>query len=153
MASTPLTSTIMDDTTTLPVSSTAGFLSSDKVVIGSEKINYTGKTDTSFTGCTRGYLGTAAVPHAEGSIVYTTDSSALNSGLGFSVSTQVDNYGVLAFVTIPFNFFMHTVPKILTAMLNILSGSLWWLALFWVAMFVAFVVTLALYLISARPTR
>jgi hypothetical protein len=40
------------DATTLTVDSTAGFPSSGVINIGADKITYTGKTDTTFTGCT-----------------------------------------------------------------------------------------------------
>ena len=38
--------------TTVNVTSTNGFLSADRIVIGNEIIKYTGKTATSFTGLT-----------------------------------------------------------------------------------------------------
>ena len=49
--------------TILPVINTSNFPSSGFLVIGTEKIQYTGKTLTSFTGCTRGALTTDATPH------------------------------------------------------------------------------------------
>lgn len=50
--------------TTIPVINTGNFPSSGYIVINNEKIQYTGKTLTSFTGCTRGALNTTAEPHA-----------------------------------------------------------------------------------------
>ena len=53
-AETTLTATVDRNDTTLNVASTANFASSGTVYIGTERIAYTGKTATSFTGCTRG---------------------------------------------------------------------------------------------------
>ena len=49
--------------TTITVDSTTGFSSSGKIVIGEEIISYTGKTSTTFTGCTRGSSNTDATYH------------------------------------------------------------------------------------------
>ncbi|MFA7121387.1 MAG: DUF2341 domain-containing protein, partial [Bacilli bacterium] len=54
---------LASDATTVPVNSTASFPSSGTVQIEGEKIAYTEKTATSFTGCTRGYAGTAPAAH------------------------------------------------------------------------------------------
>lgn len=51
---TELTVTADRDDTTLTVKSTTGFDSSGELWIGTECIGYTGKTATTFTGCTRG---------------------------------------------------------------------------------------------------
>ncbi len=52
----------VEDTSLFPAA-TAGVL---YVRIGDEAISYTGKTGTTFTGCTRGALGTVAATHATG---------------------------------------------------------------------------------------
>ena len=49
--------------TTLVVDSTSGFSDTGTLIIDSEYIEYTGLTDTEFTGCTRGALGTVAFNH------------------------------------------------------------------------------------------
>lgn len=49
--------------TTIDVLSTSAFPSSGQIHIGTETITYTGKTSTSFTGCTRGVWGTTAQAH------------------------------------------------------------------------------------------
>jgi len=51
--------------TTIYVSTTAGFASSGCLTIDSESISYTGKTDVSFTGCTRAQRGTTAAAHSD----------------------------------------------------------------------------------------
>jgi hypothetical protein len=47
-------------TTTITVESTAAFASSGALHLGRERITYSGKTSTTFTGCTRGTAGTDA---------------------------------------------------------------------------------------------
>ncbi len=46
--------------TTVTVESTAAFASSGAIHIGRERVTYSGKTSTTFTGCTRGTAGTSA---------------------------------------------------------------------------------------------
>ena len=55
-------------TTPISVASTAAFPSSGWILIQSELIAYTGKTSTTFTGITRGVLGTTNVAHTAGEI-------------------------------------------------------------------------------------
>lgn len=50
--------------TTINVDDTTGFESSSVLWVGNEAINYTGKTGTSFTGCTRSYAGNKAYNHS-----------------------------------------------------------------------------------------
>ena len=50
--------------TTINVTSTAGFTATGIIIINSEIITYTGITGTSFTGCTRGTNGSMAENHA-----------------------------------------------------------------------------------------
>ena len=61
--------------TTISVSSTGGYALSGSIQIGSEIIDYTGKTDASFTGCTRGARGTTAAAHADEAEVTNPDSN------------------------------------------------------------------------------
>lgn len=55
--------------TTITVSSTDGFPSSGTIGIATEKITYTGKTSTTFTGCTRGVDDTTGTAQTDGDIV------------------------------------------------------------------------------------
>ena len=67
---TTLTAGIANNSTTpIPVASTSLFASSGSILIGSELINYTGKTPTTFTGITRGVYGTTNVAHSSGANV------------------------------------------------------------------------------------
>jgi len=54
------------DATSATVSATLGYPASGVLAVESERIRYTGKTATAFTGLTRGYDGTAAAAHATG---------------------------------------------------------------------------------------
>lgn len=53
-------------TAPIQVTSTAGFIDSGGLIIGSEIISYTGKTATTFTGITRGVYGSTNVAHTAG---------------------------------------------------------------------------------------
>lgn len=66
---TTLTAGINNAVTTIPVASTTNFQNAGAVLIGSEIITYTGKTATSFTGCTRGQYGSSAAAHLSGDYV------------------------------------------------------------------------------------
>ena len=61
--------------TTITVSSTAGYALTGSIQIDNETIDYTGKTDASFTGCTRGARGTVAAAHDDESTVSNPDLS------------------------------------------------------------------------------
>ena len=66
---TTLSANINNSVTTIPVVSTANFISPGAILIGSEVISYTGKTPTSFTGCTRGQYGSSNAAHLSGAYV------------------------------------------------------------------------------------
>ena len=75
---TTLTSGITNvSTTPIPVVSTAAFPPTGYILIESELIAYTGKTSTTFTGITRGMLGTTNVAHSTG--ISVTDAQGTNS--------------------------------------------------------------------------
>lgn len=66
---TTLTANVSNAATTLPVADTTNFANAGAVLIGSEIITYTGKTATSFTGCTRGQYGSTAASHLSGAYI------------------------------------------------------------------------------------
>jgi hypothetical protein len=69
--------TLSSSNTTVTVTSTTGFTTAGNILIDSETISYTGKTGTTFTGCTRGLSGTgsgAATTHANGAAVVQSTS-------------------------------------------------------------------------------
>lgn len=66
---TALNGAINDTVTTITVDSTASLNDAGSIYIDDEKISYTGKTSTTFTGCTRGIDGTSAAAHEDNSVV------------------------------------------------------------------------------------
>jgi hypothetical protein len=66
---TELTGDLSDSATTINAGDTSGFDSSGTLQIENEKITYTGKTATTFTGCTRGYDSTTAANHGHGAMI------------------------------------------------------------------------------------
>lgn len=91
---TKLSANINDAVTTIQVDSTVGFpgathpASQRHIVIGREVIHYTDKTDTSFTGVTRGAIhprdltGSRATSHSSGDMVMNATASAINNLMG-----------------------------------------------------------------------
>jgi hypothetical protein len=69
-----ITATVSATDTTINVVSTSAFASSGTIYLDQEAISYTGKTASSFTGCTRGRYGSKATRH-----LY---AAALGTGLG-----------------------------------------------------------------------
>jgi hypothetical protein len=70
---------------TITVDSTAGFATTGTILINQELITYTGKTATTFTGCTRGTNGTVAASHNDNSTVYNANTF---NGWGQSADTS-----------------------------------------------------------------
>jgi hypothetical protein len=70
--------------TIITVQSTTGFPATGTILIGTEQITYTGKTSTTFTGCTRGANGTTAAGYPDGTSVLAfwteIDSGRTNAG-------------------------------------------------------------------------
>ena len=85
--------TLSSSNTTVTVSSTAAFTSSGNILIDSETITYSGKTATTFTGCTRGVSGTgsgAATTHANGtSVVQSTTFTGWGSPAATGIGVQL----------------------------------------------------------------
>jgi hypothetical protein len=70
LLNTSTTAMITSTDTEVEVGSTNGFFSSGTIYIDTEAITYTGKTETTFTGLTRGVKGTTASSHSNYSIVW-----------------------------------------------------------------------------------
>ena len=64
-ASNALNGAINNSVTTLTLDSTADFSTTGTILVGTEQINYTGKSTTQLTGCTRGANSTTAAAHAD----------------------------------------------------------------------------------------
>jgi len=146
MAVTGLDGDLTLDAVSITVDSTDMFLANDYVTIGDEDILYTGKDATHFTGCTRGCNSTDAVPHDDDSNLYTTDASTLNSALGFNVASTAATYGAFSIIILPLNFFRYTLPRLIAWNFAFLQGDLAWVAYFFFAVSIGFVVVLAIQL-------
>lgn len=85
---TNLTGTHNSTVTTITVASTTDFTSSGTIRIDNEDITYTGKTATTFTGCTRGANGTTASFHPDQASIFnkTSTSAVSNTGGGTSLT-------------------------------------------------------------------
>lgn len=86
--------------TTLNVGDTASFPSSGTLVCESEEITYTGKTGTTFTGCTRGANSTTAAAHAIDKTVRLKDAAL-----------SIDNGKIVAGGTIAVGSMSYTYPS------------------------------------------
>ena len=64
-----LNGAINNAVTTITVDDTTHFPASGELLIETERVTYTGKTGTTFTGCTRGANGSAAASHADNVVV------------------------------------------------------------------------------------
>lgn len=98
------------------VSNTQGFLKSDYLTIGEEKIRYANTTANTFTVATggRGYDGTEATTHSAGDKVYSPQTSVLNSALGFNIASTGTTVGAVDLMVATSSFFFTTMPKLIT---------------------------------------
>ena len=87
VAYTTLNGGINNSVTTITVVSTAGFLTAGELRITTEVITYTGKTATTFTGCTRGARGSANIAHSTGAVVTKIQSPAANTATPMYINT------------------------------------------------------------------
>ena len=113
IAATRLTIPHIDGVTTLTVASTEGFLQSSHVVVRNEKIRYTGKTATTFTGCTRAWDNTVASAYESRTRVYSSEASVINYALGFDVASTGATVGMMYIPTVLYNFFFTTLPRMI----------------------------------------
>lgn len=149
IATTALNGNLDSSATTITVDDTGMFLGNDYIIIEEEKIHYTGKTDTTFTGCTRGDDGTEAVAHADGALCMTEDSGVINYALGFNIGATAATFGALSIVTIPWMFFTVTLPRLIMWNFNFLQGELAIIAFFFFAVSIGLVVVIAMAMYSA----
>lgn len=98
---TTLNGALTDSATTITLTDASGFPSSGQVRIGTELINYTGKSSNDLTGCTRGVESTTAAAHSDGAtVVATTDMVGWGEAATISVTSgtearlwSFDNFG------------------------------------------------------------
>jgi Tfp pilus assembly protein PilX len=75
----------------ISVTSTAAFPTRGYVVIGTEYVTYTGKTSTTFTGITRGAMGSTATSHGSGSNVFANNKARKNKVYYFRRALRLVN--------------------------------------------------------------
>ena len=92
---TELTANITNvSTTPIQVVSTADFTNIGFILIGNEVIQYTGKTNTTFTGITRGVKGTTNVAHTAGVAVTEAAGVTAGSSASMAIDTVVSSAGI-----------------------------------------------------------
>jgi hypothetical protein len=88
-----LSADINASATTIAVDSTTDFETAGTVTIGSEQITYTGKTSTTFTGCTRGANSTTAASHLDNAVVTRTKKwYDITRSSGVYATTAAENW-------------------------------------------------------------
>jgi len=128
-AVTSLTADIDESATTLQVTSTADFLDSGYLWISDERVQYTGKTDTNFTGVTRGIAdenneGGIATSHGTGDKVMNTEANVINSMLGYSRMATRTELGIMEYPMFLWRILTVAVPKMITWDYSYLEGDL-----------------------------
>ena len=124
-----------NSTADITVTSTEGFPDSGIIVISNERIGYSGKTATTFTGSLtrpiiRGAQDTVAVAHTSGELARTLESSMMNSSLNYNLAVLSDSAGITAFLTIP-NAILRLLGSFLVLPLNFLGTNLEILTYIW----------------------
>jgi hypothetical protein len=92
---TTTTADINSSATTIPVTDASAFAASGYVYIEAEWIQYSGKTGTSLTGCTRGFGDTMATDHLSGRTVTGLQYSVANArgwNTGITLSDSVQGF-------------------------------------------------------------
>jgi len=123
-ATTHLTSAVDESDTTLSVASTANFLDVDYLWIGDERVTYTGKTATTFTGCTRGTQGTTPMRHSSGEKVYNENSSVMYNALGFNIGVSSTTRGAFSTLVNVVLRVLRFLPRAIAWDYSFLSGKL-----------------------------
>lgn len=90
---TTLNGAIDSSVTTLTVTSTSEFPSSGRLQIDNEVIQYSGKTATTFTGCTRGNISTTAASHVDASVVSFVSLGYTNAAWNIAQSSGINPKG------------------------------------------------------------
>ena len=93
-AYTTLNGGINNSVTTITVVSTTGFPTAGQLRIESEVVTYTGTTTTTFTGCTRGALGTTNAAHSTGVQVTKIQAHGANTASAMYINTTDFSNGV-----------------------------------------------------------
>jgi hypothetical protein len=92
--STTVSSAVGLNDTTINVVSTTGFSTAGAIFVGAELITYTGKTATSFTGCTRGAAGSSNKAYSIGVAVNGAQVAVANTSTLLQLNTTTASNGV-----------------------------------------------------------
>ena len=154
IAATRLTTGLTATAVTITVANTDGFLGSDYIVIGGERIRYTSKSSTTFTIPAtngRGYDNTQATTHVVGSNVYSEASNVLNGIVGFNIASTGATVGSINIATLLWHFLFTSIPKLLTWNFPHLMINPWLQYIRYVGVLITagYVVYVVLYLSSA----
>jgi hypothetical protein len=117
MAATRITAGLTATATTISVVSTDGFLASDYIVIGGEKVRYVSKTSTTFiipATNGRGYDNTAPTTHVAGAMVYSEATNIINGMIGFNIASTGATVGTINIATLLWHFLYTSIPKLLS---------------------------------------
>jgi hypothetical protein len=80
---TTLNEHLTHDDTTITLADASGLPAAGTIIIGKERITYTGKSVNNLTGCTRGAGGSTATAHETGSYIFLVQSVTINNGSTF----------------------------------------------------------------------
>jgi hypothetical protein len=145
IVSTVLTENINATATYIPAASTSIFAGKDIIRLGNEKILYSSKNSTGFIAQTRGYSDTVAETHEAGRRIYSEEAGVLNDAMGFNMAVEIETSGTWGIVTLPINFFIHTLPHLVMLNVNFLkTPELSIIGIFWFAAGIALLVTIAI---------
>ncbi len=123
-AATRLDGPLSEAATTVTVNSTTNFLSADAshpayMMVGDEVVSYTDKTSTQFTPCVRGVADPqtgrrmAATAHSDNTVVRTLNIAAMDSFMGYNITTSGAGFGTLDAIKFAGRTFVN-MPKFLT---------------------------------------
>ena len=154
VATTTLTADITSGSATITVRSTNGFPDSGIITILDERIAYASKTATTFKGnlaqpLVRGAQSTTAVAHVIGERARTVESSMLNQSLAYKLAVLSDASGLIAFVTIPFNF-ISLIISFFTLPLGFLGTDFELISYLWSGLSIAIIVAIGIALAGGR---
>lgn len=128
IATTRLASGITSSSTTIPVGSVQGFLSSDIIYIDNEAIYYeaintvTNTFGTVGSPVVRGYRSTTASSHSSGARVMNSGTSALNQLVGYNVVEAASGGNDVVVLTQTGWALVRAIPRIITWDFAILDG-------------------------------
>lgn len=144
-ATTRLTAGLNNTAVTVNVISTNDFLDIDYIWIGDERITYAAKTDTSFTGCTRGTDGTPSLYHAVYTKVYNEGSNVMYNALGFNVAVSDTILGTFWTLSKAVLRVTKIIPRAIAWDYSFLTGGLTVLKYLLYCLSAGMILTLAMY--------